>query len=137
MSKGLIDRIMQRVASDLYVQPGETLTIRGGTFGFLTGTQKVIHLFPHIKKRLDLISSCTVVDISGGIRFNTGGYINNVGDSTSWLNQTGITATAFIYGNEVMVDLNTTGTFCQNATSTAVANNSPVVLGGDITLLFN
>ena len=134
---GLSDRVFNEIARDLYVLPGDTVKCRAGCVGFVTGGQKYIHFFPVIGKRLRYVTGCTVNDITGGIRFVGGGYVNNVGDGTSWKGKSGISFGCSIYGDYVMVDLISTATFKQNGTTTAVPNNSPVVLGGDITLTFS
>ena len=122
----------------LYFKPGEICTIYCRQGGLCTSGSQQMQFEFMLPKRTDYINSFTINEIFGGIRIVSGGYANNVSDTTSWNGQSGISYGGALYGDRyATVNLVSTTTFKQNGTSTAVTNNTPVTLNGYVTLEFS
>lgn len=127
------------ILSTLFYQPNETVVFAGRWYGFITtGSTQIMFQIP-LTKSAALVSSATVVDITGGIRISTGGYADNVTDGTSWKGRSGISFNAPVfYGNKGFLGIIMTksSAFKQNGTTTNVVNNTPLCLGGNIEIKF-
>lgn len=134
---GLLNRILQKIAADMYYWPGETYQATGRFTGLITGGSTSLQITVPTVKLLDRVSSITVKNVHGGIRYPAGGYIDNVGDSSDWVGRSGITVSAAKYGENILLTMSKNTTYKQNGTSTAVTNNTIVLLGGYVVLEFS
>lgn len=122
----------------LYFKPGEICTIHCRQGGICTSGSGQMQFEFMLPKWPDYVSSFTVTEVYGGIRIVSGGYANNVSDTTSWNGQSGISYGGTLHGDRyATVNIVSTTTFKQNGTSTAVTNNTPVTLNGYVTLQFS
>ena len=134
---GLLNRILQKIAADMYYWPGETYQATGRFTGLITNGSKSLQITVPTCKLLDRISSITVKQVHGGIRYPDGGYIDNVSDTSDWTGRSGITSSARKYGESILLFIDKNATYKQNGTSTAVTNNTIVLLGGYVELEFS
>lgn len=127
------------ILSTLFYQPNETVVFAGRWAGFITTSSTQVMFQIPLTKSAALVSSATVVNITGGIRISTGGYADNVTDGTSWKGRSGISFNAPVfYGNKGFLGIVMTksSAFKQNGTTTNVVNNTPLCLGGNIEIKF-
>ena len=134
---GLLDRILKKIAADMYYWPGETYQATGRFCGLITGGSTSLQITVPTSKLLSKVNSIQVVQVHGGIRYPAGGYIDNVGDSSDWVGRSGVTCTAAKYGQDILLTMSKNATYKQNGTSTAVTNNTIILLGGYVKLKFS
>ena len=83
--------------SDLFYKAGDE--ILSGTIpvaGVITsGQTQAVFTYP-IFKSLKNINSATVISFKGGVRYTTGGYLENLNENDEWVGHSGLTITASI-----------------------------------------
>lgn len=137
MSTGLLDRILNELADELYFQPGESVTVSGRFVGFCTSGSTALQFSTLLPKSTKLVSNVSITNITGGVRITTGGYVDGVGDGTSWKGRSGISFGGALYGRYATFNILKSSAFKQGTSSTNVVNNTPVVLGGNVTFTFS
>ncbi len=134
----------------LYFKPGDTYVAVGRHTGLCTNASKDMQLSLVLPKSAKYCAGFTITNITGGVRISTGGYADNVGDGTSWSGRSGISFGGGLYNADgtnhasgdgkdaymCTANIIKTSAFKQNGTTTNVVNNTPVTLGGNITIEF-
>lgn len=134
----------------LYFKPGDTYVAVGRYAGLCTNASKDMQLSLVLPKSAKYCAGFTITNITGGVRISTGGYADNVGDGTSWSGRSGISFGGALYNEDgtnhasgdgkdaymCTANIIKTSAFKQNGTTTDVVNNTPVTLGGNITIEF-
>ena len=112
------------VINELVYKSGDTINISNVALaGIVTSSRTKARFTIPCAKSLALITSITVDNCIGGVRVPTGGYMNDIGDSSDWVGRTGITVAAEKAGDSnIVLMIDTTGTFSN------VVNNMPVTM---------
>lgn len=134
----------------LYFKPNDTYVAVGRHAGICTSGSAQMQFTLVLPKSAKYCSGFTVTGIVGGVRISTGGYADNVTDGTSWSGRSGISFGGGLYNADgtshtsgdgkdaymCTINLSKTSAFKQNGTTTNVVNNTPVTLGGNISIKF-